>query len=235
MNAQRAPLPISDEEAKQRELSRPSRRCSLDDFHRPSGKVQVQELNVVLKTDVQGSIEPIVNSIERLSREDRQGQRDPRRRRQHLRVGHEPGAGIGRDRSWASAFAADAARRMAEYGRDGDPDLRDHLSTRGRRGEGAQGYAGAHLCAGADRRSRSAPDLRHLEPWQDRRMLRHPRWLVAMPRSASCATNRSFTMVRSTLSNASPRMFAKSDRTSSAAFRSRDSTICRLATGSSST
>lgn len=55
------------EEAKQQELSRPSRPLSLDDFSSAIRAGQAQELSVVLKTDVQGSIEPIVNSITRLS------------------------------------------------------------------------------------------------------------------------------------------------------------------------
>jgi translation initiation factor IF-2 len=54
-------------EAKQRDLSRPTRPLSLDDFSSAIREGQAQELNVVLKTDVQGSIEPIVTSIERLS------------------------------------------------------------------------------------------------------------------------------------------------------------------------
>lgn len=58
------------EDAKQRELAKASRPLSLDDFSAAIKQGEVKELNVVLKTDVQGSIEPIVNSIERLSTED---------------------------------------------------------------------------------------------------------------------------------------------------------------------
>ncbi len=58
------------EEAKQQELSRPSRPLSLDDFSSAIRAGQAQELSVVLKTDVQGSIEPIVTSINRLSTDD---------------------------------------------------------------------------------------------------------------------------------------------------------------------
>ena len=58
------------EEAKQRELSRPSRPLSLDDFSSAIREGKVKELNIVLKTDVQGSIEPIVNSLTRLNTED---------------------------------------------------------------------------------------------------------------------------------------------------------------------
>ncbi|MBN1250317.1 MAG: translation initiation factor IF-2 [Anaerolineae bacterium] len=58
------------EEAKLRDLSRPTRPLSLDDFSSAIRAGQAQELSVVLKTDVQGSIEPIVNSINRLSTAD---------------------------------------------------------------------------------------------------------------------------------------------------------------------
>ncbi len=58
------------DEARQRELTRPSRPLSLDDFSSAIREGEVKELNVVLKTDVQGSIEPIVNSLERLDTED---------------------------------------------------------------------------------------------------------------------------------------------------------------------
>jgi translation initiation factor IF-2 len=57
------------QEAKQRELSRPTRPLSLDDLSMMIRDGEIKELNVVLKTDVQGSIEPIVNSIEHLDQE----------------------------------------------------------------------------------------------------------------------------------------------------------------------
>jgi translation initiation factor IF-2 len=59
-----------DQEAKQREMSRTSRPLSLDDFSSAIRQGEIKELNIVLKTDVQGSIEPIVNSIERLGSGD---------------------------------------------------------------------------------------------------------------------------------------------------------------------
>lgn len=68
--AARAIAEKRQEEAKQRELSRPSRPLSLDDFSVAIREGEAKELNVVLKTDVQGSIEPIVNSLERLNTQD---------------------------------------------------------------------------------------------------------------------------------------------------------------------
>ncbi len=43
---------------------------SLDDISARIREGEVQDLNIVMKTDVQGSIEPIVNSLERLNMED---------------------------------------------------------------------------------------------------------------------------------------------------------------------
>lgn len=59
-----------EEEARQAELAQARRPLSLDDFSAAIQQGEVKELNVVLKTDVQGSIEPIVNSIEHLSTDD---------------------------------------------------------------------------------------------------------------------------------------------------------------------
>lgn len=57
------------EEARKRALAQTHLR-SLDDFASAIREGEVKELNVVLKTDVQGSIEPIVTSIERLGTDD---------------------------------------------------------------------------------------------------------------------------------------------------------------------
>jgi len=48
----------------------PVKAFTLDDFSSHINAGQVQELNLIVKTDVQGSIEPIVNSLEKLGRED---------------------------------------------------------------------------------------------------------------------------------------------------------------------
>lgn len=54
-------------EARARELARTVRPLSLDDISNRIREGQIKELNIVLKTDVQGSIEPIVTSLQRLS------------------------------------------------------------------------------------------------------------------------------------------------------------------------
>jgi len=48
----------------------PVRAFTLDDFSSRIQAGQVRELVLIVKTDVQGSIEPIVNSLEKLDRED---------------------------------------------------------------------------------------------------------------------------------------------------------------------
>ena len=59
------------EEARAKELARTAvRPLTLDDISSRIREGQVQELNIVLKTDVQGSIEPIVNSLKRLSNDE---------------------------------------------------------------------------------------------------------------------------------------------------------------------
>jgi len=59
------------EEARAKELARTVMRpLSLDDISSRIREGEVKELNIVLKTDVQGSIEPIVNSLKRLSNDE---------------------------------------------------------------------------------------------------------------------------------------------------------------------
>lgn len=58
------------EEARIKDLARVVRPLTLDDISARIREGQVKELNIILKTDVQGSIEPIVNSLERLSNEE---------------------------------------------------------------------------------------------------------------------------------------------------------------------
>jgi translation initiation factor IF-2 len=48
----------------------PVRAFTLDDFSSRIQAGQVKELNLIVKTDVQGSIEPIVSSLEKLGQED---------------------------------------------------------------------------------------------------------------------------------------------------------------------
>jgi len=51
-------------------VTAPVRAFTLDDFSSRIQAGQVKELNLIVKTDVQGTIEPIVSSLEKLGRED---------------------------------------------------------------------------------------------------------------------------------------------------------------------
>jgi translation initiation factor IF-2 len=55
------------EEERAAKAAAPVRAFTLDDFSSRIQAGQVKELNLIVKTDVQGSIEPIVNSLEKLS------------------------------------------------------------------------------------------------------------------------------------------------------------------------
>ncbi len=65
----RAIVARREEEKKAREAT-PVKAFTLDDFSSRIQAGQIKELNLILKTDVQGSIEPIVNSLEGLGKED---------------------------------------------------------------------------------------------------------------------------------------------------------------------
>ncbi len=58
------------EETQAKALAAQRRTLSLDDLSALVREGQIKSLNIVLKTDVQGSIEPIVNSLNRLSNEN---------------------------------------------------------------------------------------------------------------------------------------------------------------------
>lgn len=58
------------QQEKQQGLLRPAKSLNLDDLFAQLQEEPTKELNLVLKTDVQGSIEPIKNSLERLETEE---------------------------------------------------------------------------------------------------------------------------------------------------------------------
>lgn len=57
-------------DAREASVQKPSRPVSLDDVFAQIQAGKVRELNLILKADVQGSIEPIQNSVERLGEEN---------------------------------------------------------------------------------------------------------------------------------------------------------------------
>jgi translation initiation factor IF-2 len=63
-------LAQKQQQERQQELLRPAKIPRLDDLLSQIREGQTKELNLILKTDVQGSIEPIKNSLERLETEE---------------------------------------------------------------------------------------------------------------------------------------------------------------------
>lgn len=57
-------------EEKERKATRPARVLSLEELYARMEAGQVKELRLILKTDVQGAIEPVVSSLEKLSRDE---------------------------------------------------------------------------------------------------------------------------------------------------------------------
>jgi translation initiation factor IF-2 len=74
VDTEREARSLAEERAEQRRLAavRPTKpkALSLDEFFEQFQSGRVIELNLILKADVQGSLEPIVNSLEKLSTED---------------------------------------------------------------------------------------------------------------------------------------------------------------------
>ncbi len=66
----RATVEKRQQEIRERAQQAQRRTLSLDDLSARIREGQIKSLNIVLKTDVQGSIEPIVNSLNRLSNEN---------------------------------------------------------------------------------------------------------------------------------------------------------------------
>lgn len=61
---------VQKQQDRQRESTRPSSAFSLDDLMAQAQEEQVKELNLILKADVQGSIEPIKDSLQQLESEE---------------------------------------------------------------------------------------------------------------------------------------------------------------------
>lgn len=69
-NEREARASAQKQQEKQRELPRQTSALSLEDLLAQAQEEQTKELNLILKADVQGSIEPIKNSLERLETEE---------------------------------------------------------------------------------------------------------------------------------------------------------------------
>ena len=80
-------------------------RVSLENILDKIKSGEVKEVKVVLKADVQGSIEAVANALTKLSTDDGRRQRHLDGRRRHHRIGRQPGQGVVRRSSSASTSA----------------------------------------------------------------------------------------------------------------------------------
>ena len=156
----------------QRADARVQKGVKLEDIFSQIQKGEVATLNLILKADVQGSLEALTESLRKLEREDVRP----------VFVHRAVGGITENDITLAATTNATIigfnvrpdrkAREMAEVERRRDPDLRDHLQDhRGHRaGDGRP--AGAGVRRGRHRRSRGPRDLPGAEGRRDRRLLR---------------------------------------------------------------
>ena len=128
------------ERERQAQLAQP--KLTLDTMFTQIAEQDLKEILVVLKADVQGSVDVLKNEIEKISRRGCQGPRDPLGNGGHHRIGHPARRRVAgghhrvqRHRQRQGAFA----RR--DEGR-GDPQLPGDLPHRRGHEEGRRGYAG---------------------------------------------------------------------------------------------
>ena len=72
-------------------------RMSLDDLFNQIQEGNLKELDIVVKADVQGSVEALKQSLLKLSNDEVVDQGDPRRRGSYQRIGCDPGFCFQRD------------------------------------------------------------------------------------------------------------------------------------------
>jgi hypothetical protein len=163
--------------------------AKLENMFEQMAEGEVRTLPLVIKADVQGSQEALVQSLNKLSTGRSQGHRGACRCRWHQRIRHQPGR---RFQGRGDRLQYPRRRRRAQGG--GKPGRRypllQHHLCGGRRSEGGVvGHAGAGKARGHHRPGRDPPGLPHFEGW--RRCRLHGavgRGASAMPPFACCAT-----------------------------------------------
>ena len=75
---------------------RQARKVTLEEVFQRASEGQLNELNIVLKADVSGSLEALQDEIAKLPQEQVAGQRHPRADRRHQRVRRDAGGGLRR-------------------------------------------------------------------------------------------------------------------------------------------
>ena len=102
-------------------------RMSLDQLFQRMQQGDVKELNLIVKADVQGSVEVLSETLRKLSTRRGQGQRDPLLGGRDLDQRRAPGHGLGRDRRRLQRPPRAQRRRAGREGRRRHPPLHGHL------------------------------------------------------------------------------------------------------------
>ena len=123
-----------------------------------------KEFPLIIKADVQGSLEAIVGSLEKLGTDEVGGARHPLRRRRHHRVRRDAVAFVGRRDHRLQRARPQGSARAGRARRRRDPLLQHHLRPRRRREEGdvraCSRRSGARPCSATRRSSRSSTSPR---------------------------------------------------------------------------
>ena len=147
-----------------------------------------KEVPLVIKGDVQGSVEAIVGALDKLSTEEVVARVHLLRRRRHHRIRRDAGGSIRRGRHRLQRARPQGSARSRRARRHRNSLLRHHLRPRRRREEGDVGIAAADIARDHARQRRHSRSLQGLEGRQcrglpgDRRCRRARRQRAADPR-----------------------------------------------------
>ena len=164
-------------------LMKRQKSVSLEDLFRQIGEGAVRELALIIKGDVQGSVEAAVSGAAEDQERRGGGQRHPHGRRRHRRVRRHARRGVEGDRGRLQRAAerrGPAARRAR--GRRHPHVPRDLPADRGHR-EGARRPAGADHRREHHGLRRGARAVQGLAPGHDRRLHGHQRHASRAPRA----------------------------------------------------
>ena len=130
--------------------------AKLEDLFEQISRGETATLNIVLKADVQGSLEAVTESLQAPRTRRREVELRPARHRRHHRERRAAGSGLDATIIGFNVRPDKRSRELAEIVGRRDPDLRDHLqAARGPRGGHARPALTA-LRGGRDGRGRGA-------------------------------------------------------------------------------
>ena len=134
-----------------------------------------KDFALIIKADVQGSLEAIMGAIEKLGTSEVVRPRHPCRRRRHHRIRRHAGRGVRRADHRLQRARPQGSARGRRARRHRDPLLQHHLRPGRRREEGDVGPAGADAARDHARQRADPGNLHRLQGRQDRRLPRHRR------------------------------------------------------------